>query len=367
MNRKQEKNMIGRTVAPFTVLMIPLVAVLCLFFFFHPASAKPTHLDKTKGQRGCSVCHKGHGERGTPLLYEAKDEICFECHSMAGRASDIYSEVTKPSRHPVLDSAVYHVTGEELPEQSSSQPRHAACFDCHNVHQSEKGKAIKGLRGYSGKGFKIKKIKNEYELCYNCHADSANLASDELNIALDFEQSNPSYHPIETYAKNTFVPSLKGSYRSNRLIQCTDCHGSDNPAGPQGPHGSIYEPILKKRYNRSSGPESLNSYDLCYACHDRASILGDESFRAHKAHIVYGSISCAQCHDPHGSRLYSSLITFDISTVYPNAAGEYTFLSGVAGQPRCLLSCHVYGQNYEHTYKADGSYCVNDKCPPGWQ
>lgn len=162
-----------------------------------------------------------------------------------------------------------------------------------------------------------------------------------------FSSSNPSYHPVETYGKNTFVPSLMGGYSRSSIIKCSNCHGNNDPSGPQGPHGSIYAPILKLMYNRTQGPESPTTYALCYQCHSRTSILNDESFKAHKAHVVYNQISCAQCHDSHGSTMNPSLISFDKSA-FPNSKGELIFTPGVSGRPKCFLSCHVSGRIFEH-------------------
>lgn len=355
----------GRKVISLFSLIIA-AGMFLVFSFVSLSSAVPTHLDKSKVKKGCSECHKGHGKAGTPLLAQSKDDFCFGCHSSSGNAPDIYSEVLKSSRHPVLDTGRYHMTGETLPERDPSRPRHVSCYDCHNIHKSEKGKPIEGLRGYSGRGAPLKHVKNEYELCYRCHSDSVNLSSDELNISFDFSVSNASYHPVETQGRSRFVPSLKKKMGPSSTITCSDCHGSDNQFGPQGPHGSIYEPILKFRYNRLPGSESQDTYRLCYECHDRTSILSDASFKAHKLHIVYNQASCAQCHDSHGSRLYSALIEFDMNNVFPNSTGELNYMSAIQGRPRCFLSCHVSGQPAEHRMDKNFIYCVNDNCFPQW-
>jgi predicted CXXCH cytochrome family protein len=350
-------------------------ALLLFFFLLFPLSlftlplsssgAPPTHLDKTKVKAGCSACHKGHGQKGTTLLSKAKDEFCLSCHSLSGKASDITSELAKPSNHRIRETAMYHVPGEELPEKDSSTPRHASCYDCHNVHQSEKGdriQGLKGLRGSTGKGVKTRQVNREYQLCYNCHADSANIQREESNVSQDFSSSNGSYHPVETRGKGTIIPSLKKGFTPSSLIDCSDCHGNDNPAGPKGPHGSIYKPLLKHPYERSQGTESPRSYELCYSCHDRTSILGDESFKSHKVHIVYNRLSCALCHAAHGSKFNPALIKFDPSVVFPTALGEMTFMSMFPGRPRCYLSCHVGGKIYEHKLDKNLRYCINSRC-----
>jgi len=345
-----------------------LFLVCSLSFFTSPLSsswAVPTHLDKSKVRSGCSDCHKGHGQKGTTLLSKSKDEFCLSCHSLSGKAPDISSELSKLSSHHIRETAMYHVPGEELPEKDSSTPRHASCYDCHNVHKSEKGdrvKGLKGLRGYTGAGMKTRQVSSEYQLCYNCHADSANIPKEKSNVSLDFSSSNASYHPVESRGKSSNMPSLKRGYTSSSLIDCSDCHGNDNPFGPKGPHGSIYKPLLKFRYEMTQGAESPRSYELCYSCHDRTSVLGDESFKSHKVHIVYNRISCAQCHNSHGSKYNPSLIEFDTSVVFPTSRGEMTFMPMFPGRPRCYLSCHVNGKIYEHKLDKNLLYCINGRC-----
>jgi predicted CXXCH cytochrome family protein len=356
-----------------------LTLTLALTFIPCSTFAVPTHLDKLKVSTGCRTCHKGHGTRGTTLLESPKDTLCFKCHGGTGKAKDIYSVIIKPSNHPIIQTSRYHVTGETLPERDVSSPRHASCYDCHNTHRSEKGNPVKGMKGYSGRGAKEKQIDSEYQLCYNCHSDSANLPP-EKNIATAFSPFNSSYHPVETYGKNSFVPSLKKAYTASSIIKCSDCHGNDDRTGPKGPHGSIYPFILKERYDMTSGPESPSTYALCYLCHNRTSILNDESFKAHKVHIVFNQTSCSDCHDAHGSKRYQNLLTLEGQTftgasttasIFPNTKGELTIMPVIPGQPRCFLSCHISGRIFDHKLSGtSGSqslqYCINLLCLPNW-
>ena len=335
-------------------------------------AVKETHLDSSRVPGGCGACHRGHGERATMMLVQQKEELCFSCHGLPkkgfadGNGMDVYSVILKNSRHPVVETSHLHVPGEQIPESSVGARRHVSCFDCHNVHKSEKGNAIKGVRGYSGRGSRVKQLRKEFELCYSCHGDGGNAGNETIDVSIDFSPSNPSFHPVESFGRNHVIPSLRKGYLSSSLITCSDCHGNDDPSGPKGPHGSIYEPILKYRYIRTQGPESSSAYELCYSCHDRTNILNDMSFKAHKVHVVYNQISCAQCHDSHGSRINTSLITFDESAVFPNSSGEMTYMPMVQGRPRCYLSCHINGRENEHKLSQSLSYCVNGRCLQQW-
>ncbi len=210
----------------------------------------------------------------------------------------------------------------------------------------------------------MKSAQKEYEVCYLCHSDSANLPSTASNIARKFDPGNASFHPVQAAGKNRFVPSLKGT-SSGSIIACSDCHGNDDTSGPKGPHGSNNAGLLRANYSKDAGIESPYAYALCYGCHNRGSILNDESFRAHKRHVVYGNVSCFACHDAHGSRDRDSLINIDTKTAFPNAQGQFNYMKVMPGKPRCFLNCHVRGLKYDHKIKG-AQYCVNDNCPPEW-
>jgi hypothetical protein len=151
------------------------------------------------------------------------------------------------------------------------------------------------------------------------------------------------------------VVSLRPPLRTGSMIKCIDCHNSNSTSGPGnrplGPHGSIYVPLLIENYSTADfTTESPMAYALCYRCHERSSILGDQSFPLHRRHIVGARASCAICHDPHGisrtqgnSRNHSNLINFDISVVQPASGGlgpriEYEDLGNNRGS--CTLTCH---------------------------
>jgi predicted CXXCH cytochrome family protein len=361
----------GKPFLPFLtsvafVIFLPLVLALTFAF-----AANESHLDKGKLPQGCSSCHKGHGKRGTVMLDSEKGDLCFKCHGPAKQGvkgaakTDIATVMLKRSVHPVAQTSRYHVAGEILPELSPATPRHVSCYDCHNMHRSTKEKAFTGVRGYSGRGIRMKRTDNEYNLCYLCHADSVNLPSKASNIAQKFDRTNASFHPVEASGKGRFVPSLRTPYSSVSTITCSDCHGNDDKFGPKGPHGSNYPNLLKANYTLESGPESPFAYELCYNCHTRTSILNDESFKSHKRHILYANIPCYSCHGAHGTRSYESLINFDKNTVLPNSTGQLLYTKSGPGKPRCLLSCHVGAKNYEHKVDA-AKYCINDVCPPAW-
>jgi hypothetical protein len=140
------------------------------------------------------------------------------------------------------------------------------------------------------------------------------------------------------------------------ILYCTDCHGDDAGVS-RGPHGSSFAPILRFRYETADGTrESEPAYALCYRCHNRTSILRNDSFRneGHSEHLKEGA-TCSACHDPHGvaddglSGSHTHLINFDtrivfpISTVPPNNKPRFNDTGIFSGS--CTLVCHGVTHN----------------------
>lgn len=354
------RNGVNRSIAG----MLPLMLVL-----LSPAvvSAVPeVHLDQSKLPKGCSSCHKAHGRRGTAMLSMDKNDLCFSCHGAVktGKpgeaANDVQTVFDKIYRHPVSTTAVYHKYNETLPERDPTKDRHVICEDCHNVHRTTQYDAMRMISGYTSDRVTVKRAVFEYEVCYKCHSDSANLPVNSRNMRLEFSSANPSYHPVETIGRSSNVPSLVAGYGPNSMIKCTDCHGNDDPVGAKGPHGSNNPNLLVGAYSLTDGPETPIAYELCYRCHERTSILANASFKRHKEHIeAFVSAqpaSCFTCHASHGSTLYPRLMSFNVSVVTPSQGGALTYQhdSSGAGKPRCNLTCH----GKEH--HVDGSSQVVD-------
>ena len=348
-----------------TIIFGSLIIYLLVILFIVPTTLysksfrETSHGDTRKLPKGCQSCHKGHGEYNTPMLSQAKDLFCFKCHgnsasiNIARREGDIAfdtvllnikREFEKVYRHPIEKTGV-HTYRETLPETDPSMPRHSECVDCHHHHYVTKENKSLGLKGTSVEGAQVTNIINEYELCFNCHSYSANLPSDQTNKAELLKISNPSYHPVIGQGQNHRVPSLQPPLTETSLIKCTDCHNNDDPFGPKGPMGSNHRHLLKKNFTDHDGAEGVTQYDLCYSCHARASILGNESFQYHNLHISVVGTSCRTCHNPHGSTQYTHLIDLNSFSISPSSGGSLNFrdLGDRAGE--CFLSCHGKDHN----------------------
>ena len=350
--------------------MIRYLILLAFMFSYSLASGavQPFHLDSQLLPAGCGTCHAGFNfkDGGGPLR-------CVLCHgprqqrpaivtakSTMEKLKDISREFNKNFRHPSFEKATIHRTNEVLPEQDPALPRHAECVDCHNPHYISAGAPYAGLKSRKVGNFAAA-ITKEYELCYLCHGNSANLPVKATNKRLEFSLSNQSFHPVEGEGKNSSVISLIRPYREKKtaandisVIRCADCHGSDDPNAPAGPHGSKYEGLLVDNFQTSDGiAESSQAYALCYRCHRRTSILGNESFPAHSRHITGernfkgGGTSCNTCHTSHGSAENRYLIRFNRLYVSESSSGKLKFVEkgSYSFHGECWLTCHGVDHN----------------------
>lgn len=347
-----------------------------------PREQLPYH---SVAENGCTNCHKIHSAEGRERLlrFRRDEDNCLNCHNGSVARTNIASEVRKPSGHPVERYDRRH----DPDENHLRARRHVECADCHNPHAVTAigvettnqqipelvSPTLRFVSGVNAQGRAVDRARYEYEICFKCHADNAarGLHTEipreitQTDTRLEFQASNPSSHPIIAARNNSDVVSLIPPYRIGTVLKCTDCHNSDqaatgSPFASAGPHGSIYEPLLIDNYETDDfTPESPRAYALCYRCHDRQSIIGDESFPLHSRHIVNGRTPCSACHDAHGvsrtqgnPRFNSNLINFDRSIVQPASAGagsRILFEDRGVSRGSCTLTCHnVVHVNFEY-------------------
>jgi hypothetical protein len=321
----------------------------------------------------CASCHKIHGAgRAEHLLrFNKLDNNCSNCHDGGVARQNIAGEMRKRSAHTFLGGQGAH----DPTENPRTTRQHVVCVDCHNPHAVAPditrvqgaptlglvGNTTRFVKGMDRSGRLIDNSRFEYEICLKCHSYNFRTSRlvdivrqiQQVNTRIEFQTSNPSYHPVIGPRNNREVVSLIPPMRVGSVIRCTDCHNSDqaDSGGPRGPHGSIYEPLLIDNYETDDFvTESARAYALCYRCHDRQSILGNESFPFHNQHIVRGRASCSACHDAHGisraqgnSRNNSNLINFDRSIVQPASGAlgsRIEFVDLGPGRGNCTLTCH---------------------------
>lgn len=315
-------------------------------------------------ENACQNCHQPHNA-GSPerlLNYTGEEEVCLPCHNGNAALKNVMSEFNKSSVHPI---ATTHGIHDPTEQTLVSANRHVECADCHNPHAAtwlnwypDLSGDSRFVKGISINGTEVEHITYQYELCFRCHADTnsgqayVNRQYPETNTRIEFDPTNLSYHPIASIGKNPNVPSLiQGEWTTTSIMRCTHCHNNNSllPSSPSGPHGSIYTPILERNLSFADNqPESLSTYALCYKCHDRNNILEDRSFSKHKRHIVDERSPCTSCHDPHGVKNATHLISFDSNIVSANASGIISFTDNGTFRGSCSLRCH----NKEHNRRS---------------
>jgi predicted CXXCH cytochrome family protein len=313
----------------------------------------------------CASCHQQHTAPSGPYLLKAKTvgETCFTCHGTQPspeQGKNVASTMTRLSRHDT-DTPV------NVPNHA---PNMVSCEDCHESHTMASDSAtaplispkLGSVAGVNTSGALVPKAQYEYEVCFKCHAKQSpqNLAPSvtrqivQLDTSLEFAQSAVSSHPVVAPGKAMDVPSLKPGLTTASVIYCSDCHSSDGGKltgglEAQGPHGSNVRPLLAAPYETRDGTsESASAYALCYSCHERTSILGNNSFSAHSLHVVQQQTPCSVCHDSHGiasgqgsATNHAHLINFDTTVVQRDPVTgllEYRMTGTRTGT--CYLTCH---------------------------
>jgi predicted CXXCH cytochrome family protein len=319
----------------------------------------------TVAQNACESCHNPHNGASNIMLlkYQAEESNCLDCHSGSVAAKNIATQFAKTYKHNITGYANIHLANETAQVTSM----HVECVDCHNPHAAKNQAAtapavngfLAGVKGINQSGVAVDPAINSFEICYRCHAGSAGAPASTIprvivqnNTRLEFAPGNPSYHSVAAAGVNPNVPSLISPWTTSSRMYCTDCHASDGTGSPAGPHGSIYPRILKLQYLTADNTnESAAAYALCYSCHSRTSILGDNSFKEHSKHIVGERTPCITCHDAHGisstqgnSTNNSNLINFWTTIVTNSSGGIRRFDDQGLYTGRCYLTCH--GENH---------------------
>lgn len=348
----------------------------------------------------CATCHRGHRAlspgrpgKGTADL----DQTCLACHEGTSLAAGTDRAPKLPawsgqgtghiknrldSRRAADYKRTVRVAGRVLTLTES-------CTGCHDPHGKERG----GLRqtAFDSRGQVLdRRPQAVAEVCFGCHAgpEAAPLPSGQPDLGALFGKGAASSHAIgATSAGHPELPSLRASAFQGAL-DCGSCHDNPDPTGARGPHVSTQASILKAPFGREQDLARLGSRanDLCYLCHDKQSILSNQSFPSHGQHLSgftsggpasaqrqapafseaaailglrsprdfrpgragafqpgYGEpTTCATCHASHGSLRQPSLVEFDRSVVSPSSVGGPSFQRSGFGHGTCTLSCHGY-------------------------
>ncbi len=327
----------------------------------------------TIAHAACASCHVPHtaGTKQALMRFFTPEKNCIDCHAGDGPGKNVASEIKKFSSHPISMDPTAHNSHENL---VNPPVRHVTCADCHNPHATSSAVGASGqvsgalaaVAGVSIGGGILPTVTQESELCFRCHGDSAARGPAKVprqfvqtNTRLEFSPGNVSFHPVASIGKNLNAPSLIQPLTASSLIACSDCHNSDqSPAaggtGANGPHGSVYSPLLERNLRVTDGaPYNPADFALCYKCHSSAVVDSElaSSWQYHRKHIEDYRAACTTCHDSHAAT-QPHLINFNTAYVSPNN-GVLNYISTGLNHGTCTLTCHDgSGKNKPHNAKS---------------
>lgn len=387
--------------------LLGMLACLTLGLAAQAQAVRPQQLitARSKGglsgaHRNCATCHKGHKEAmGAPkkALRANADQVCTSCHEgmnavpTADGAPKLPTSSGQRSGHLQNRISARRAEGYTRTVKTGNKNLLLTqdCTGCHDPHGKERGRLR--LTAFDARGQLLdRRPQSVAEVCFGCHAgpEAARLQSGLSDLGQLFAKGTASSHAIGAKAAGRpELPSLRTSAFQGPL-DCGSCHDNPDPSGARGPHVSSQTAILKAPFGREKDMARLGerANDLCFLCHDKQSILSNQSFPFHGQHLNgftgsgslaaqrqtpalseasailglrstrdlrpgragaylpgYGEpTTCATCHASHGSMRQPALIEFDRSVVSPSSVGAPSFQRSGLGRGTCTLTCHGY-------------------------
>jgi len=335
----------------------------------------------------CVNCHTPHGYADASglipsLMFSREEKLCIVCHDGSPATKNIKVDFTKVYRHPAGTIIGKHSVAENGSSVnygfSPTNNRHSDCEDCHNSHVAKADSGLlvppaasnrllgmgrisvtNGPAGtvpsYAYRGPADLNPPREYEICFKCHSSWTTLppstpsGGQPKDKALQFNTNNPSFHPIEAAGKNPNINAnaFVNNWNATKLMYCTDCHTNDTTS-VRGPHGSVYNYILKMDYRAVSGQRTMASAELCFDCHRydtyannsaSSAVQGYSRFnpptfaKGHGYHVGDRRYPCFSCHETHGSTTLAALMVVGRSP----GLSAYT---QTANGGTCTPTCH---------------------------
>jgi len=242
-----------------------------------------------------------------------EEKFCFKCHSTISNPNsgsnldffgvqnmtnqnslEIETAFSRTYSHPTLTYSGRHSMADSALSFGDTN-RHAECEDCHSPHAALQGthdgssnlisNALKGSWGVeptawpaqpnptnNGNVFAaptsyntVDPAQREYQICLKCHSNYTTLPTGARNLAEEINPNNASTHGIAAAGTNSYcnASTMFEPWASSGVAWCSDCHRSDNPSDPEGPHGSNLEHLLVATTVSSNSAGT----PLCFVCH----------------------------------------------------------------------------------------------------
>ena len=345
----------------------------------------------------CVNCHTPHGHRdATGLIpsqvFSREEKLCIVCHDGSPAAKNVKADLAKTYKHPMGTIIGRHDEAENgTPAKYAASPtnnRHSECVDCHNPHVAKAdvglapvapnasnrllglgrvavtNRAAGAVPQYTYRGPADPSPALEYEVCFKCHSSWTTLpittpsGGTPKDMAVQFNPNNASHHPVEEAGKNQNINAnaFVNNWNATKTMYCTDCHTSDTTS-VRGPHGSLYNYILKMDYRPSSSQHTTSSTELCFDCHrydtyaNTRAAAGVQAYSrwnspassgGHTLHVGQKQQPCYACHESHGAPTLPHLI------VTGRSPGLTSYTQSSTGGT-CTQTCHAaraYSINY---------------------
>jgi predicted CXXCH cytochrome family protein len=251
------------------------------------------HTGKKTSQIICETCHTAHGSPYESFLVDGAGNsgLCLACH----RDKEIFTPDGQRKPFHVLNVAPQNAKiPEELVKKGAKLGYNGVitCLTCHKVHNNK----------VEQQSLLIKKDEKS-ALCLTCHVDKNHLTQTNHNLY----RSAPMEKNLEgkTAAEAGICSACHLPHKAARKLSgkddfttqlCLSCHSK----------GNVAEKVMISGH---SHPVNVNPHEKIKALTGVKKNLTLPLFNAAGTPDKNGKMTCATCHDPHGSRASSAKAT----------------------------------------------------------
>jgi predicted CXXCH cytochrome family protein len=238
-----------------------------------------------KNQVICETCHTAHGSQFETLLVDGAGNsgLCLDCH----KDKNIFTPQGKRKPFHVINVATGKV---KIPQALLNKGAKLGyngiitCQTCHKVHNNKIEKQLLLIKKDDASTF-----------CLTCHKDKKYLKETKHNIA----RTAPHEKNLEgkTATESGICSACHLPHKAARKLSgegdfttqlCLSCHTQ----------GNVAEKVL---ITGTSHPLNVNPYEEIDSLDVGKNRIRLPLFNTSGAPSINGKITCATCHDPHGS------------------------------------------------------------------